>query len=236
MKGFWDIVWGFILGMGLISVFVFAEAKATEVNSLTSFAPPNNLRIFPSSNVDADNLSRASFDKAIDLVYNHYSPILAKSGWRLQFNRLWSDPTVNSDTYQQGRTIIINSYGGLARHPKMKTIATYAQVACHELGHSLGGTPYYSGQNMSVEGQADRYATKNCMKAIGFSMSQITQASLGLAAVLADLEGVPAPAYPGPKLRPYPGIEQDHPPAQCRLDEYIGAAQGEARNKCWYNP
>lgn len=199
-------------------------------------APPNKMRIYPNG-VTEDRISKSNFNRAIDLVFNRYSPSLARQGWTLQFNRLWADPTVNSDTYQSGHTIVINSYGGLARHPMMKTVAEYALVACHELGHSLGGFPYYTGENLSVEGQADRWGAMRCMKAIGFKSVDAKAAALQLTMLLADLGGEEIPSIPGPWIPPYwDGIQEDHPPAQCRLDEMVGALSGKARNKCWYNP
>jgi hypothetical protein len=199
-------------------------------------APPNDMKIYP-HNLTDDRISHANFNKAINLVYNHYAPLLARQGWTLQFNRLWADPTVNSDTHQSGRTIIINSYGGLARHPLMRTVAEYALVACHELGHSLGGFPYYQGERLSVEGQADRYGAGRCMTAIGYDIKSTQDASLGLARLLASLSGEPLPSIPGPALQPYPwGIMETHPPAQCRLDEYLAAGLNRARRRCWYNP
>jgi hypothetical protein len=49
---------------------------------------------------------------------------------------------------------------------KATSIEGYAITACHEIGHSLGGNPKQTRQLAawsSVEGQADYYATNQCM-------------------------------------------------------------------------
>jgi hypothetical protein len=220
----------------VVSMQTCAPAFATQVDPHTSFAPPNDLSIERFDDPAVDSISHAQFDQAIDLVYNYYAPIMKKQGWTLQFKRLWSDPTVNSDTYHSGNVIVINSYGGLARYAGMNTVEAYAGVACHELGHTAGGAPRFSDDpSMSVEGQADRFAYQKCMKAIGFAGAAIVRSYTQLSCVLASLEGSRCPT--GKEvLQPYPGIEEDHPPAACRYKEYAGASTGKRRKRCWYNP
>lgn len=53
-------------------------------------------------------------------------------------------------------------YGGLARRPEV-TKDGFVLVICHELGHHLGGFPFYSGGDWAAnEGQADYFATHAC--------------------------------------------------------------------------
>jgi hypothetical protein len=57
-------------------------------------------------------------------------------------------------------------YGGLARHDAI-TKDGFALVACHEVGHHIGGVPRYSdpqGRWASVEGQSDYFATTKCLR------------------------------------------------------------------------
>ncbi|MBN8536055.1 MAG: hypothetical protein J0M15_03290 [Deltaproteobacteria bacterium] len=63
------------------------------------------------------------------------------------------------------RTRVVEMYGGLARHPLM-TAEGLLLVACHEIGHHLGGAPLYSGSNLSTEGQSDYFSTAKCAKTI----------------------------------------------------------------------
>lgn len=59
-------------------------------------------------------------------------------------------------------------FGGFARISGM-TQDGLAMTLCHELGHGVGGAPYKdSGDNylVTVEGQADYFAARNCIKKI----------------------------------------------------------------------
>ncbi len=182
--------------------------------------PKNNLWIPPTATTQG--ISHRSFNTAIAKVLKHYAPIVKGLGYELVFNDLWDDGTVNSDTDVEGDQWVINSYGGLARYPGMNTIAAYAAVACHELGHHMGGAPLYTGDWASTEGEADYWATKECLKAIGYGDKSATAASLSLAKVLADLGGEPVPSISTPDATVKRVTEEDHPMAQCRLDTYLG--------------
>lgn len=195
----------------------------------TSCFPPGH-KMGRSIDIAADAISHANFNKAIDKVYNHYAPIVKAKGYNLVFNRAWDDDTVNSDTDTEGRDWVINSYGGLARWPGMNTIAAYAFVACHELGHHMGGAPLFSdsgpwgGGGPAVEGEADYWAAKECMKAIGYSMSTIVAGGTSLADVLADLGGEPKPSKTKIDTSVVRRTYEDHPESQCRLDTYLNGA------------
>ena len=55
-------------------------------------------------------------------------------------------------------------FGGLARHPEM-TREGFLLVACHEIGHHLGGYPRFAADTWaSVEGEADYYSTSKCAR------------------------------------------------------------------------
>ncbi len=198
--------------------FAFVLASMVSV-SFAKIAPPNQLNIPP--NMLLSGISKASFNAALDSVSNHYSKPLKSKGIRLVFKRLWNDGTVNSDTYEMGNTWTINSYGGLARYTGMTQIA-FTMVACHELGHHLGGAPRYGNNTewAAVEGEADYWASR-CMKEIGFSDLQIKDASQTLASVLADLGGQSDPSPATPSKDVVKKVFEDHPEAQCRLDTYL---------------
>lgn len=129
----------------------------------SGIAPKNNLWI----GVDRDDtgISEAVFNQALDKVVAVYDPLVKAHGFTLQFNRLWEDGTVNSDTDVEGQSWVVNSYGGLARYVGMTSDA-YIAVACHELGHHLGGAPLFAGDVMSVEGEADYHVGTKCLRKI----------------------------------------------------------------------
>jgi len=143
---------------GLLSLIAASPRPAYR----ESFLPPNNLKI-PISAMGNKGISRAEYDAVMDRVQALYGPIIEARGAHLTINRLWDDETVNASAQQNGGEWIINMYGGLARHPAI-TQDGMALVACHELGHHLGGAPKYGGTDWaSNEGEADYYANAKCL-------------------------------------------------------------------------
>lgn len=127
-----------------------------------SFLPPNNLKHRIGA-AGTGGITEAQFNAVMDRVQELYGPIIAKRGATLQINRLWTDDTVNASAEQQGGTWILNMYGGLARD-KAITQDGMALVACHELGHHLGGAPKYGGTDWAAnEGEADYFANTKCL-------------------------------------------------------------------------
>lgn len=144
---------------GLLSLIAAAPRPAAVRES---FLPPNNLKI-PISALGNKGITKADYDAVMDRIQALYAPIIAARGGHLTINRLWDDETVNASAEQNGNEWIINMYGGLARHPAI-TQDGMALVACHELGHHLGGAPKYGGTDWaSNEGEADYYANAKCL-------------------------------------------------------------------------
>jgi hypothetical protein len=142
--------------LGCLAFASAAQAKAT-----SSIFPKNNAWVGIERS-DA-GIDEAAFNKVLDKIVAIYNPIVAAHGYQLNFNRLWPDGTVNSDTSTEGNSWVVNSYGGLARYTGM-TSDGYAGVACHELGHHLGGAPVFNdGSDMSVEGEADYHVGTKCL-------------------------------------------------------------------------
>ncbi|NBO38492.1 hypothetical protein EBU99_07895 [bacterium] len=143
----------------LIAGALFAQ------NANASILPPNNLHLQDNVNSLA-NMSEQDFNNIVNTIVDYYRPIVASKGARLTSNNLWTDPTVNASAQQSGTNWIINMYGGLARRPEV-TPDGFAMVVCHELGHHLGGFPYYGDSDWAAsEGQADYFATQSCAREI----------------------------------------------------------------------
>ena len=131
------------------------------------FLPPNDLNI-PVGSADDKGIVQEQFNAVLDSVERLYAPVVAAQGKVLEVRRLWTDGTVNASAMQQGKRYIINMYGGLARHETI-TMDGFALVACHEMGHHLGGAPKLSGWSgswASNEGQADYYANLKCLRRV----------------------------------------------------------------------
>ena len=135
------------------------------------FLPPNNLSRFDNIHSLA-GLTEEGFNQKIDEVLAVYSPIVSTYGANLSAERNWNDSTVNAYADQSGSSWVVHMFGGLARRPEI-TLDGFTMVMCHELGHHLGGYPYYHGGFLNLgtgwaatEGQADYFATQACAKQI----------------------------------------------------------------------
>lgn len=194
--------------------------------------PPNQLSIQPSAKGGID---QAQFNMAIALIERVYTPIVRKAGGNLRIHKLWSNPTVNATAYRTGSTWHVDAFGGLARFPGM-TYGAFLVVMCHEVGHHIGGSPRYDRDTdwASVEGQADYFATRYCMRKLGLKSDR---AGLAVATVMAKLGGearLPRPDTPDTSIvnRTY----ESHPKAQCRLDTYRRGVRDQDRPLCWFKP
>ena len=175
-------------------------------------------------------ITKGLYDQVLNQVERAYHPIFAAKGYRLNMIRSWSDGTVNAQAWWEGSTCNVEMFGGLARWPGITSTAV-RQVALHEIGHCLGGSPTYPWDVMSCEGQADYYSTAVGCPALGVGCKA---SSLNLARALASMGGETRPYRPGPQLPAVNVTYCEHPRAQCRLNTYdAGTAKG-ARPRCWY--
>jgi hypothetical protein len=126
--------------------------------------PPNNLSI-PASHLSGNGVDEKMFHAILTQVEAIYAPMVAARGGHLTIDKRWQDPIVNAWADRDGNDWIVTVYGGIARHDLI-TADAVALLACHEIGHHLGGapkpTPRYWG---SVESQADYFAPLKCLRA-----------------------------------------------------------------------
>lgn len=139
------------------------------------FLPENSMKIPVGARIRsnffeakaAGGITEQQFNDVMDRVERLYGPVVAQAGGKLKVNRKWTDPTVNASAQQMGGQWVLNMYGGLARHQET-TVEGMALVACHELGHHLGGAPKIAGwfgdDWATNEGGADYYATLKCLR------------------------------------------------------------------------
>ena len=126
----------------------------------------NNLWI--SADAKAINgMTEDVFNDVLDRVETIYGPIVQTEGKSLSVQRKWDDGTVNAYAQQRGNTWSIAMFGGLARHEAV-TPDGFAMVACHELGHHLGGQPrkksWFGSAWASNEGQSDYFGSMKCLR------------------------------------------------------------------------
>ena len=127
--------------------------------------PPNDMYI-PITIKQDGGITEKDFNTVLDRIEAYFTPVFDKVGAELNVARRWEDGTVNAYADQRGDIWSITMYGGLARHPAI-TKDGFALVACHEIGHHIGGAPKYRYMGWATnEGAADYYATLKCMREI----------------------------------------------------------------------
>jgi len=151
-----------------IAVLLLQTTAFASKHEHCNFIPKNDLNIPVGMELRAGGITEEQFNTVIDKVISYYEPIIKSKGGTLKMNRLWEDGTVNASAQRQGKTWVVNMYGGLARH-SVTTPDGFALVLCHELGHHLGGFPQSGGilggnAWASNEGQADYFATMKCFR------------------------------------------------------------------------
>ena len=155
-----------LLALVLVTTSSLSLAQHSHTDELChGFVPENDMKIpvgFKSFAAGAAGLTEAEFNAVLDRTQRLYAPIVSKAGGTLKINRLWKDATVNASAQQQGRTWILNMYGGLARH-QATTVEGFAMVVCHELGHHIGGAPKVKGMDLPfpfpIPGGGNQWAT-----------------------------------------------------------------------------
>lgn len=155
------------LGLFLLTASFSSHTHTHNHTLCKGFLEENDWQI-PATPFFNTGIKEADFHRVLDQVENYYSPILSRKGIKLVVSRQWSNGTVNASAEQHGNTYRINMYGGLARHSAV-TADGFMLVACHEMGHHLGGAPktqswWGSNDWASNEGQSDYYATLRCLR------------------------------------------------------------------------
>ncbi len=143
-------------------------SNACDQYGKTGFVAKNNLWI-PASVKSNTGMTKAVFNKVLDRIERIYAPILKAKGKKLVIERKWSEGTVNAYAQRSGNAWKIAMFGGLARHETV-TPDGFAMVACHELGHHIGGLPqktsWFGGGSdwASNEGQSDYWGAMKCFR------------------------------------------------------------------------
>lgn len=154
-------------GVALIATLGFTHKTASEISTLCAgFLPENNMKI-PVGLFNVGGISEQQFNDVLNRLERLYKADIEREGDTLKINRLWTDATVNASAQRMGNTVVLNMYGGLARH-FATSVEGFALVACHELGHHRGGAPkigsWWGNAWATNEGGSDYYATLKCLR------------------------------------------------------------------------
>jgi len=106
------------------------------------------------------------FNTLIDKVEKAYRPYIESYSKEFNVERYWDDPKVNAAAWIKGDSYNFKIYGGLFRFETISHDA-FLLVACHEVGHLIGGAPTYKPFNDgSSEGQADYFSITKCFRKV----------------------------------------------------------------------
>jgi hypothetical protein len=199
-----------------------------------------------------EKLPRKTFDRIITLFETTFSPLAAASGRQLEFMTDYDEDWVQAFA-RRWETDQVIVYGGTAA-VNNGSEDTFALILCHETGHLYGGEPVSDPQNhLSVEGQADYWATQTCLPKLLSSLSErnptassikycngdkscarIVDAALALTAQFADNRNLPHPALTTPDETIVATLNYTHASPQCRLDTMMAGMKKLPQPRCWY--
>jgi hypothetical protein len=231
-----------------IAALTLSAAPAKHPTHGHEFAPINNKRIPVNS---FTGITEEEFTGVLDKVFETYEPVFTDHKAKFIIERYWDDETVNAYAFRDDEDgWHIAMYGGLARHPEV-TVDGFMLVACHEIGHHLGGFP--RSDWASNEGNSDYYGTLKCLRRMWANEDSIkvvekmdvdteatemceqqwqkaeeiavcersAMAGKSLGRLLADLGGEEMPEFDTPDESVVNKTNNQHPAAQCRLDTYF---------------
>lgn len=154
-------------------------ALASILVSMSAWSCPVSMEEYAEEEVEAsqgvsekmlsrDGISFFEFFDVASRIQKYYGPILKTAGKKLTVQTFWLSDRVNASSGQKDNSYFVMLHGGLARRKHM-TKDAFTLVACHEMGHHLGGYPMYDKDRLrwaSSEGQSDYYAALKCFKNI----------------------------------------------------------------------
>ena len=150
----------------VVLIGAVTAAFVSQTSEFCRFLPENDQYISVEQASSYAGLTEQDFNAVLDRIEAMFKPEIEALGGELVINRLWENGTVNASAQRQAGKFIINMYGGLARHETI-TSDGFALVACHEMGHHVGGAPKIKRIVMSWasnEGESDYYATLKCLR------------------------------------------------------------------------
>lgn len=161
------------MNKGIVALFVLAffsvapTSQACDMHGKSGIVEENDMWIGVDQKTNVSGMDEATFNAVLDRVEQIYAPIFQERGKTLRVDRDWASGTVNAFAQQSGNIWRISMFGGLARHETV-TPDGFALVACHEVGHHVGGLPkkrgFFGTSWASNEGQSDYFGNAKCLR------------------------------------------------------------------------
>jgi len=147
----------------LATIFAIVANLIFSTNALATALPPNDLSKHDRVMLMSSSMTEEVYNQVIEEVVTFMKPYIEAHGAQFSVKSDWNDPTVNAYASQEGSNWYISMFGGLARRPEI-TPDGFAFVVCHEIGHHIGGFPFYTNHWAAAEGQADYFGTHTCLR------------------------------------------------------------------------
>lgn len=113
------------------------------------------------------SISESDFANLINIFQKNYPDIEVQGSW--------DNDTVNAQAMRFDESKLIVIYGGLARE-RTTTVDSFTVMVCHEMGHHLGGKPYFPAMAGAAwaagEGAADYYSIQSCFNKLAPSIAE----------------------------------------------------------------
>lgn len=145
----------------LLMIFFINSVFACPVEEHEFFL--SGMRAF-SEGPSESGLTKEDFEQVLGRVKNHYEKEFASRGFEMEFVMDWSHFWFNASTGRTGSTKVRFFFAGALARGKYMTKDGLMFVACHEVGHQLGGFPLKEKQWWTSEGGADYFAALKCMR------------------------------------------------------------------------
>ncbi len=111
-----------------------------------------------------DVKSEEEFNQIITDITDIFHETVRQAGGNLSILSEYNNESMNAHAFKSEDNLWTLRFSGGLYKSSFLSRDGFALVVCHELGHLLGGAPYFIGKKISKEGQADFWATSVCLK------------------------------------------------------------------------
>ncbi len=148
----------------ILSVGIAAASPLSEPVGKGCYPQRNFMAGYFAKGIFKPVIPLSEIEKISDGFEKMFAPQLADLGQELDVELDDTATEFNAFAWTEGQRSVIRLNSKAIAFQPMVNKDVVALLLCHELGHHLGGAPLKSDSQMSVEGQADYFATAKCMR------------------------------------------------------------------------